>query len=56
MAALEIPGNGDTGHHISSESIQKALDSLDPQRKVSLIIMKEIADAVINSPSNNTIS
>lgn len=40
MAALEIPGNGDTGHHISPESIQKALDSLDPQRKVRLHVLR----------------
>lgn len=35
MAALEIPGNGDTGNHISEENILKTLDTLeDPLQKV----------------------
>ena len=35
MAALEIPGNGDTGNHISEENIFKTLDTLeDPLQKV----------------------
>ena len=35
MAALEIPGNGDTGNHISEEHILKTLDTLeDPLQKV----------------------
>ncbi|KAK2163888.1 hypothetical protein NP493_1442g00026 [Ridgeia piscesae] len=34
MAALEIPGNGDTGNHISEENIFKTLDTLeDPLQK-----------------------
>ena len=38
MAALEIPGNGETGNYISQESIQKTLDSLeDPLQKVGII-------------------
>ena len=35
MAALEIPGNGDTGHTVTQESIQKTLDALeDPLQRV----------------------
>ena len=35
MAALEIPGNGDTGQKITEESIQNTLQSLeDPLQRV----------------------
>lgn len=37
MAALEIPGNGESGNHISEECIQKAVNALeDPLQKASL--------------------
>ncbi len=37
MAALEIPGNGDTGKVVSHDCIQKTLDSLeDPQQRVRM--------------------
>jgi hypothetical protein len=35
MAALEIPGNGDSGKTVSEECIMKTLESLeDPLQKV----------------------
>ena len=37
MAALEIPGNGETGNYVSQESIQRTIDSLeDPLQKVGI--------------------
>ena len=39
MAALEIQGNGDSGHYVSQENIQKTLDSLeDPIQKVCNVV------------------
>ena len=44
MAVLGIPGNGDTGHHITEERITKTLESLEEKRQkdfISLCLEKD---------------
>ena len=48
MAALRLQGNGDSGHYVSPENIQKTLDSLeDPVQKVNYISSQDLTISVL---------